>query len=444
MIHQSFYWASLLLILAMSGCSSYRATALHPASSELLEAAEAAAASPSPVPRSEPEGELTLPHALALAFQKNPGLKAALLEIGAAEARALQAGLPPNPQIAIELENLAGSGALSGFDGTESTIVLTQALLLGGKLRKQRTQAALEGDLIAWDAAQKRLDLYSAVHNAFNRLLIAQEDIAQKHELLQLSDTLLATTTRRVQAGKVSPAETSRAQVMVAQNRIALERARRSLEAARRQLAATWGSREARFSRVNGQFGELFDLPPEDSLRMLLPANPDMARFDSAIQQCKAGIALEDARALPDLSLSAGLRHLNESGDLALVFGLSVPLPLADRNQGGRAEARQLLSKTEQEQEAVRIAMETSLAEAYGWYRAVKTEVQALQAQIIPQAEAAYRKINQGYLQGRFDFLDVLDAQRTLYEAKDRHLHALREFHETVVRIERLIARRIH
>lgn len=444
MTHKSIYFLSLLLILALSGCTSYRATALHPASSELMEAVEAAAASPSTVALSEPAGELILPDALALAFQNNAGLKAAFLEIGAAEARALQAGLPPNPQIAIEVENLAGSGAFSGFDGTESTVTLAQPFLLGGKLGKQRNQAALQADLAAWDAERKRLDLYSEVHNAFNRLLIAQEDIIQKRELLLLSDTLLATTSRRVHAGKISPAEAARAQVAVAQNHIALERAQRSLETARRQLAATWGSREARFTRANGRFDLLHDLPPEDSLQAMLAANPDIARFENAISARKAGIALEDARAIPDPTVNAGLRHLNESGDLALVFGLSLPLPLSDRNQGGRAEARQNLAKTEQEYKAVKIAQETALAEACALYRAVKSEVLTLAEQIIPQAEAAYRKINEGYLQGRFDFLDVLDAQRTLYETKDRHLHALREFHETVVRIERLIARRIH
>lgn len=438
------YWFGLFLVLIFSSCSSHRVAANLLEPSDLIKAVRETSTDLSIEHAPEPEGELTLAQAMELAFRHNADLGAAILEIRAAEARTLQAGLYPNPQVDVDLENLAGSGALQGVDGTESTIALSQPILLGGKRGKQVKNAALQSDLAAWDVERKRLDLYAEVHNAFNRLLIAQEDVTLKSELVMLSEELLETTSQRVRAGKVSTAEASRAKVIVAQNKIALERARRLLTAARQQLAATWGSRDALFSTVRGEYDLLFALPREDSLQVRLTQNPDIARFETARKQRQAAIALEDALAIPDPTVSGGVRHLNESGDVALVVGLSIPLPFANRNQGSREEARQNLAKTEKEYQAAHINLCRNLSEAYHLFQAVHTEVLTLKNEIIPQAESAYQSINEGYLQGRFDFLDVLDAQRTLFESKDRYLHALREFHETVVRIERLISQKIH
>lgn len=444
MISKSIYWFGFSLVLVFSSCSSYRVTANRPEPSTLVKKVKQHSTDLSLEQSTELEGELTFDQALELAFKHNAALGAAIVNIHAAEARTLQAGLYPNPQVDIELENLAGSGPFNRFAGTESTVSLSQPILLGGKRRKQVEKAALLSDLTAWEAERKRLDLYAKVHNAFNKLLIAQEDIALKSELVLLSEKLLETTSERVRAGKVSSAEASRAQIVLAQNKIALAQAHRLLASARQQLTATWGSSEARFSRLVGEYNIMYSLPPEDSLQIRLSQNPDIVRFETAVKHRQAAIALEDAQAIPDPTVSGGIRHLNESRDVALVVGVSIPLPFSNRNQGSREEARHNLAKTEKERQNVQINLSAELSEAYNLFQAIQTEVLTLKEQIIPQAETAYQRINEGYLQGRFDFLDVLDAQRTLFESKDRYLHALREFHETVVRIERLIAQKIH
>jgi len=416
----------------------------YPDSPALIKSVESKTSSFSAAKPEETGVELTLDEALALAFKNDAGLKTAVLDVRSAKARSLQAGIYPNPEIAIELENFAGSGPLNGIEGSEATIQLSQPILLGGKRKKRVESAAVSGELAAWSVESKRLDLYASVHNAFNRLLIAQEDIALKNELVRLSQQFLETISERVQAGKISTAEASRAKVILAQNEIALERARRNLASARRSLAATWGSRSDTFTKIVGEYDPIFTLPPEDSLLLLLAQNPDVAKFQAVEKQRDMVVALEDAKAIPDPTVTAGLRRLNESGDLAFVVGLSLDLPFSNRNQGNREAARHELIRSVEEKKSVQIALSADLSEAYNLFQAIRGEAIMLKDSIIPQAESAYREINKGYLQGRFDFLDVLDAQRTLFESKDRYLHALREYHETVVRIERLIAQKIH
>jgi len=111
--------------------------------------------------KNEPTGVLSLREALLLALRHSPDLAAFAWEVRAGEARTLQAGLLPNPEFDIELENFAGSGDLEGFDARETTIALNQLIELGGKRLKRKRVAALERDLRGWDYEAKRLDVFT-------------------------------------------------------------------------------------------------------------------------------------------------------------------------------------------------------------------------------------------------------------------------------------------
>ena len=444
------FWG-LMMTVMFSGCATYRTTAVIPEPRPLTRDYKSAA---TPIQQGKADTSafsdqntpevMTLPQALALALLQNPELAAFSFEIRAAEARALQAGLYPNPEIDVELENFAGSGALSGFGGTETTVSLSQSILLGGKRAKAAEAAALEGDLAAWDYESKRLDVFTNVRRAFLTVLAAQQRVSLNEELTELSDQLLKTITERVEAGKTSPAEISRARVILSATQVELARSRREFIASRQQLAATWGERTANFSRVTGALDTLIRIPSADKLRALLPQNPDLARFAAALKQRQAVIALEDARRIPDPTISGGVRRLSESDDNAFVVGLSIPLPFSDKNQGARQEARIRLAQTLKTKQAVETQLNAALSQAYQRLSSANNETNILKNEILPEARKAYQTINEGYLQGRFDFLDVLDAQRTLFEARGQFLQALTDFHISTTEIERLISQEIN
>lgn len=451
MIWKQLHSCGLILIFLITSCAAPRTTALLPEPRPLAKDYE------SHIPPSAPEtadtashqeenppGVITLPQALSLALRQNPALAAFSYEIRAAESRALQAGLYPNPELGVELENFAGSGAFSGTDELESTLSLGQTILLGGKRGKAARAAALEGDLAAWNYESARLDVFTEVRRAFFSVLASQQAVSLNRELLDLSEQLLKTVSERVKAGKVSPAEVSRAQVRLASQGVELERARRELESARQRLAAAWGSKTAAFSRAEGELDTLFSVPAVEKLPPLLRQNPDLARYETALKQRQAAIALEEARKIPDPTLSGGLRRINGTDDNAFVAGVSIPLPLFDRNQGARREARYRLSQTQREQQALEVQLNAALSQAYNGWQSAYIEASTLKDQILPQAQNAFETINEGYLQGRFDFLDVLDAQRTLFEARGQYLRALADFHLFRAEVERLIGQEIN
>jgi outer membrane protein, heavy metal efflux system len=396
-------------------------------------------AAPGPPQRDEPTGVLTLRQALALALLQNPELAASSWEVRAAEARTLQAGLLSNPELDITVENFAGSGAYQGVRAAETTLRLSQAIELGGKRRRRTQAAALERDLAAWDYETKRVDVLSEVTKAFVEVLRAQERLETQTELVRLAGQVLAAVAERVKAGKVSPMEESKARVALSTSHIALERARGELDTARRRLAATWGSTTPAFQKAAGAFDAVTTPPPVEQLAQRVLQNPDLARWSTEMQQRQAAVALAQVQKFPDLTAGAGVRYFSDPGDAALVFELSLPLPLFDRNQGGILEAQSRLAKATEERRAAAVRVQTALGTAYTALATAFAEVTTLHNAVLPESRRAFEATSEGYRQGKFGLLDVLDAQRTLFEAREQYIDALADYHKAVVEIERLL-----
>src|SRR5215510_5907783 len=142
-----------------------------------------------------PTGVLTLPQAQALALLQHPKLAAFGWEVRAGEARTLQAILPPNPELGVEVENFAGSGVLRGFQSAEITIHLSQLIELAGKRQKRTRVAALERDLVAWDYEATRIEVLTQVTRAFVEVLSAQQRLRLNLELVRLAEQVLRTAT---------------------------------------------------------------------------------------------------------------------------------------------------------------------------------------------------------------------------------------------------------
>jgi len=392
-----------------------------------------------PAPPKEPEGPLTLRHAIGLALLGNPALAASSWDTRIAEARTLQARLRPNPEVEAGLEDFAGMGALSGFGAAEATLSLGLLVELGGKRAKRVRLVQLAEGLAAWDYEARRLDALTDTAKAFVEVLAVQERASLGKELLAIAEEELRDVAERVRTGKVAPLEADKARVARAASQIALEKAQRELAGARKRLAALWGSTTPSFERAEGRLDTLAPLPPAERLEALAAQNPDVARWAAETEQREAALALEKAKRLPDLSLSGGIKHAQETLDQALTLGLGSPLPLFDRNQGGVLEAEHSLAKAQAEQRAAALRAHAALATAYQELASAHAEATILNGQTLPAARAAFEAARTGYQQGKLAYLDVLDAQRTLFEARGDAIAALAAYHTATADVERLI-----
>jgi outer membrane protein, heavy metal efflux system len=354
----------------------------------------------------------------------------------------LQAGLLPNPQLGAVAENF-GNNALQGFDSTAITLQLSQLIELGGKRAARREATQLARDLAGWDYERQRIKVLTETHEAYVEVLSAQMRTALTEQLVDLAEEAAAAAAKRVTAGKVSPVEETKATVATTSVRIELARAERELEAARRRLAAIWGSTAPHFERALGVLEAVPPIPTLEQLMERLRQNPELARWATELAERQAVVALEETRAIPDFTASFGVRRFDEPGDDALVIGISLPLPVFNRNQGAILEAQRRLTKAEEERRAVEVRVATALSNAYQTLAGAFAEIAALKAEVLPGARSAFEAASKGYRLGKFGLLDVLDAQRTLFGTKAQYLRALTDYHQSVAQVEGLIGERL-
>lgn len=388
-------------------------------------------------------GIITLRKALTAALINNPELKAFSWEVRASQARKLQAGLWPNPELEIEIEEVAGPGDRSGFDTAETTIALSQLIELAGKGNKRVKIASLESKLAGWDYEAKKLDVFTDTTKAFIAVLAAQDQLKVTKEILQLSEESVNTVTKRVDAGKDPPLEKTKAAVAYSNIQIQYHKTVQNLESVRSKLASNWGGQTADFETATGKLDSLTDIPAIEQLINLLDQNPDIARWALQLDRSRAVIELEKARSFSDITLRGGVQRFNETNENALVFGISIGLPISDRNQGGKREAAYNLAKTMEEQRAAYIRIRMELVEAYQKLSNSHTEAYQINENILQGAESVFQASKTGYSMGKLDYLHVLDAQRTLFEAKTQYITALASFHLAKTDIERLIGRSV-
>ena len=391
----------------------------------------------------EPLGELTLREALALALLGNPELAGYTWGMRAADARALQARQIPNPEIEVEVENFGGTGEVSGFDAAEATLRLGQVLEIGGKRGKRTKVALLERDLEGWEYEAKRLDVFSEATLAFIEVLANQDRLTVAEEAHRLAAEVLNVVSERVAAGKVSPLEETKAGVEAASTEIEVKRVRSDLEASRRRLAAMWGSDEPAFREVKGDLSQVEAVPPLSMLIAHAGEGPEIARWATEMGRLEAAVEMEKSLRIPDLELGAAVRREIESSLDTYILSLGLAIPILDRNQGGIREAECNLARAREDRRAAEVRIHAELGEAYESLAASHAEATSLASTVLPAAERAFEATGEGYRQGKFGYLDVLDSQRTLFEVRAQYIDALEAYHSAVAEMERLVGMRL-
>ena len=380
----------------------------------------------------EPGGPLTLATALALAASANPGIAVAAREIEAMDGAVQQAATRPNPELSASLED-------TRQETRTTTLQLNQPIELGGKRLARMTAADRNRDAAVADLAIARAALRATVMSAFYDVLTAQE----RHQLalasVELAQRATSVAAKRVVAGKTSPVDETRARVAQASVHIELSQAASELSTMRQRLAATWGNPRPRFERVDGALAILPPLPSLDALLQRLQQSPGLARSRLEVQRRQALAQVERARQVPDLTVSIGATRDEQLGRNQAIFGVSIPLPLFDRNQGNLLESLRRTDKARDALRASEIHSASELAQAHEQLDSARQQAQLLQQQIVPGAQSAYDAATTGFAFGKFSFLDVLDAQRTLLQAKSQTLHTLASVHRAAADIERLV-----
>lgn len=384
---------------------------------------------------------LTLPEALSLTYEHSPRLRYAALGVDAAEAGGVQAGLPPNPEISYESENFDGSGPYGGGALREDTVTLSQRIEIGGK-RSGRKRLAETG------AAAARIDgeliRQSVVTETVVRFVIALADqlrLQNAKDIFALTQNLSDAAKARVKSGKEPPYFVMNANASLFTAKADYERAKNEFILSRRRLAALWMDSEPSFNRLTGNLENISRPPIQEVLMMGIESYPLAHRNAMILARARADANLQAARQWPDMNLSVGERRLREFGERSYVAGISVAIPLFDRNQGALRAAEVRVRQAEEEVRRAGIdfslEIENTLSDLWTAYH----EVEYFRKAGLAAGSAASKAAAEGYREGKLNYVEALDSRRALAEVQSRYIDSLEQYHKLRARLNELTGR---
>jgi len=392
------------------------------------------------VPCARAAEPLRLQEAVARAVASNPVLTAEAAELRAAEARAARTGLPPAWVAGMEVENVAGTGALRRATSAETTLRLSRVIELGGKRAARQALGTAEIARQRHDAEIARLDIASRTTRRFIEVVADQERLAFAEERVQQAERTRREVSKWVKAARIPESDLSAAEITLADAELAREHAEHELASAKLTLASSWGARQPDFEGVVGNLEELPPVEPFEVLAGRLPRNTTQRAAQLQADALAAERRVAVAGKKPDVTLNLGVRRFEALDDTGLVMSVSVPLGTRSRASHAIAEADAELDALHARRQAQRTEAHQALFERYQELNHARSEVEALRTKMLPKAEQALAFTRRGFDPGRFSFLQLAQAQKTLFDLRTRSVDAAARYHTLLVEVERLTA----
>jgi len=385
---------------------------------------------------------LSLEQAITQTMVRNPQLQTLGYAMRAQDGRILQAGLSPRPELNVTVENAFGTGVAQGLSQAQATVSI--AWVLEGDLKQRRIDVARIGSEALADEAQRtRLDAAAQTARYYTRALeqLLHRDIADA--ALTLAQEAVTAVEERVSAGSTLSAELARAQAELAKRELFREDVDHEMTTANHLLAAQWGDLTPAFNELEGAPLSLPAIEPFDVLLARLEQNPDLSKYFTQTRLRESILRLEQANARSPWSVSTGIRRIQGSADFGLVAEVNIPLGLGNNNQGSIAQARENLSQTAVEREAVMISLQTRLLGIYLDLEHSLHRATTLKDAVIPRYEEALTEIRRAYDLGSASYLDRLQVQEELLAARSDLAETSIQAHLDIIEIERITGVRI-
>ncbi len=371
---------------------------------------------------------ISLEQATALALQANPNIAVVMRGREIESGQQLQAALRPNPVLTGQIQDLRSQNRIS-------SLIVSQQLETAGKRTARIDAAEINMAVADADIAITRAQISAQVYAGFYRVLAAQQTLNLAQDLVQIASQSKEATAKRVLAGKVSPVEETKARVVEAGLKLELAQARQQLVSAKQRLLSLWvtGTNDGVYLNVTqtnfsavGELENLQELPALPQLMQQLPDSPRLKKAVLNISQTQKLTSIEKSKQTPDVTISLGAQRNEELGGITqAIVGLSIPIPVFDQNKGNLQSAKAREYQVVDEKTVLENQLKTDLVDAYNRRQLQVESINLYNKDILPGAQSAYEAARKGFEFGKFSFLEVLDSQRTLFQAKTQHLQTL-------------------
>ncbi|MEP2072448.1 MAG: TolC family protein [Rhodopirellula bahusiensis] len=378
---------------------------------------------------------LTLSSVEAMALGTHPAIAEARARVAFSTGQAVQAGLPFNPVLQYQSDEI-GNESSSGLH----TVQLSQQFVTANKLEIAQQVQAHEAQRRRSELRMAELRVLTNVRSAFAVAIVAQRRAQIANQIVDLAEKSLSSVRDLLNAQEVSRVVWLQARVEAEQARITAENAATQLRANRRVLAAATGLQTLPADSLVGEVGEgLIETPWESLLAEITATSPEITAAGSALERARWSLRLACAQVTPNITGQIGVGVDASTDDTFASVGVSVPLPLWNRNQGNIRSARASIAEASAAIDRTRLSLEGRLASAAGRYQVAFERYRRLNDSVLPTSEETYQLSQRAFEAGETDYIQLLTIQRTLFNTRLSVLEAAAEARQAAAEIEGLL-----
>lgn len=379
---------------------------------------------------------LTFESALEQTLSCSPELQAFRADVQVMVGEQVQADLYENPIFGYSVENVFGNKHWKGWESAESRYEIAQPIPLGGQKELQRNAALFRTYAMQSEYAGEVLKVGHALKEKFLEIAFAQEGVKLAENQYEIAKKLEEAALARVEAGKASPIERNRALISKLNSENVLQKSKIELDKARYELALMWGANRPDFERVDFLFTDLEAPPSLEQCLACVENHPLVlkAQFDhwAAYKEYER----EKALRVPDAVVTVGYKTLRDTGEKGMILGASFPLPIFDRKQGlihrGSAETIHLAYHLYE----IRVRLESKLISLHKEALYAFKQATDLRNTLVSLARETFESVQEGFMNGKTDYLMLLEAQQTFFEIQEKDLEASLEYLKKLADIE--------
>lgn len=365
-----------------------------------------------------------LPDLIGLTLERNPRLAQVSWAIDTARGRAVQAGLYPNPTVNVtgnEISDRTGPGGIwSVYTGQE--------IVTANKLGLSQAAALKEVDQATLNVVAERYRVFTEVRQAFFEAVTLQRRADILNDLVKLAEQSVENAKKLLKAKEAAELDLVQLEVDLERYRADLESTQRALPGAYRRLAASVGIENMPISRLVGDLDTPLPDYELDQIRLyVLGIHPELRSAQVGVERARLVLRRATVEPIPNVTVGAGYTYQGQNRSNDWDIGVSVPIPVWNKNQGNILAARAQVSEAVSQVGRVQNDLVNRLATAFSTYAAARKRAERYKTAILPKAQRTYELSRKAYQGGQFEYLRVLEAQRAVAEANLELVRSLAE-----------------
>ena len=381
---------------------------------------------------------LTYNEALQKTLIQSPALALSLMEIEEREGEHIQTGLYFNPVFSYSVENVFGNHCWKGLGAAESRYEISQGIDLGNKRKYRASRAYFLIQSAQYAHSYLEIETAKRMKKTFLKVVAAQELLKLAENQQKIALKTLNLIQQKSEFGRISPIEKNKAKLNKANAELILQKANVNLEIAKEELSLHWGAKCAEFEDVEYPFFEVYCPPCFEECLHMHKDHPLLLKMRFQQFAAAEGVDLEKMSFYPEVVVTAGLKTVQDTGDKGMILGIAFPLPIFDRNQGSICRAKAEKNRLLNQYCETELLLDSRLAILHKEAMQSHNEAMQLKEIILTLAEEAYEWVREGYAAGKLEYLELLEAGRTLFDAQERYIQALLSYFEKQTDIEYL------